>query len=43
MSVALDELRGAGYGLFAHLHEQKPRAVPTASRTSTFNLDLQLL
>lgn len=43
LTVALDELRGAGYGLFVHLHEQKPRAVPTASRTSTFNLDLQLL
>lgn len=43
LSPAADELAKAGYSIFCHLHEHKPGKVPAAARTSTFNLDLQLL
>ncbi|UIJ36695.1 U32 family peptidase [Desulfobaculum bizertense] len=37
------ELNQAGYSAFIHMHESKPREVPQATRTSTFNWDLRLL
>ncbi|EPR38713.1 peptidase U32 [Desulfovibrio sp. X2] len=43
LSAATEALRGAGYSVFANLHEHKPGKVPAATRTSAFNLDLQLL
>jgi len=43
LSGASAEFAKAGYSIFAHLHEPKPGKVPAAERTSTFNLDLQLL
>ena len=37
------ELEQAGYTLFAHLYEPRPKSAPRPHRTSTFNWDLQLL
>lgn len=36
-------LEQAGYSLFAHLYESRPKSAPRPHRTSTFNWDLQLL
>jgi putative protease len=37
------ELERAGYCLFAHLHEPRPKSAPAPRRSSSFNWDLRLL
>lgn len=39
----MKKLVGAGYTMFAHIFEPKPKEVPRATRVSTFNWDLNLM
>ena len=43
LSAHQRELEEAGYRLFIHLHEKRPKKMPAPQRVSTFNWDLQLL
>jgi putative protease len=43
LSAHQRELEAAGYRLFIHLHEKRPKKMPAPQRVSTFNWDLQLL
>ena len=43
ISSEVARLRQAGFSLFVNLRESKPKKVPQATRTSRFNLDLNLL
>ena len=42
LSPKLQDLDQAGYRLFIHLHEHRPKEAPAPKRTSTFNWDLKL-
>jgi len=43
LSQKQPELEQAGYRLFIHLHEKRPKGAQAPKRTSTFNWDLSLL
>jgi putative protease len=42
LSQKQSELEQAGYRLFIHLHEKRPKGSQAPKRTSTFNWDLRL-
>jgi putative protease len=43
LGVVTKKLESAGYSMFLTITESWPKAVPTPTRTSTFNWDLSLL
>ena len=43
LSSKQHELEEAGYSLFVHLHEKRPKGAPPPRRTSTLNWDLKLM